>query len=198
MSQTELIQKLRQMTGAGMMDCKKALQESSGDLDKAVDYLREKGKAKAAKKASRGAGEGIIYSYIHAGDKLGVLVELNCETDFVARTDEFRTLAKEIAMQVAAADPKCVRREDVSGDVLEREKEIIRKQLLEEGKPEKIIDKIVDGKLNKFYQENCLLEQAYIRDDKKNVKEVIEEGVAKLGENIQVSRFCRLQVGVGV
>lgn len=178
-----------------MMDCKKALQENDFDIDKAVDYLRQKGKAKAAKKALREAKEGIVYSYIHPGDKIGVLVEVNCETDFVARTEDFKALVKEIAMQIAAADPMWLKREDVPVDDLEREKNIIRKQLQEQGKPENIIDKILVGKLNKFYSENCLIEQSYIRDEKKVVKEIIEGAVAKLGENIQVSRFVRFEVG---
>jgi len=177
------------------MDCKNALKENDNDIEKAVDFLREKGKIKAAKKAGREAKEGIIYSYIHPGDKLGVMVELNCETDFVARTDEFKNLAKEIAMQIAAADPICIRREDVSEEIIEKEKDIIRKQLIEQGKPENIIDKIMEGKLSKFYSERCLVEQVYIRDDQKKVQDIIDNAVSKIGENIKVSRFVRLVVG---
>ena len=177
------------------MDCKKALQENNSDISKAVDYLREKGKAIAAKKSARIAKEGIIYSYIHPGDKIGVLLEINCETDFVARTDEFRNMTKEIAMQVAAVDPSWVKREDITKEALDREKSIIRKQLEEMGKPANMVDKILEGKLEKFYADNCLIEQPYIRDDKKKIKDLIEETVAKLGENVQVARFIRYEVG---
>ncbi len=177
------------------MDCKTALQENNNDLDKAVDFLRQKGKAKAAKKASREAKEGVVYSYIHPGDRIGVLLEMNCETDFVARTDDFKSLVKEIAMQIAAADPHWLSKEEVTEEALEREKIIIKEQLKEQGKPENMIEKIVEGKLSKFYSENCLIEQAYIRDDKKSISELIENTVAKLGENIQVSRFVRFEVG---
>ncbi len=195
MSQIEQIQKLRKMTGTGIMDCKEALAESDNDIDKAVEILREKGKAEAAKKADRDASEGIVYSYIHPGSKVGVLLELNCETDFVARTDEFKDFAKEIAMQIAAASPGWVRREDVPEEEIEKEKKIMTKQLKEAGKPEHILGKIIEGKLNKFYSQNCLLEQAYIRDDSKTIKEVLQEAIAKLGENIQINRFSRFAIG---
>ncbi|MFH1415142.1 MAG: translation elongation factor Ts [Elusimicrobiota bacterium] len=195
MGQMELIQQLREMTGAGIMDCKTALKESEGNIDKAVDYLRQKGKAKAAKKASRQANEGVVFSYIHPGDKIGVLLEMNCETDFVARTDDFKSLVKEVAMQIAAADPRWLKREEVGEDDLDREKNIIKTQLEEQGKPTDMINKIVEGKIGKFYSENCLIEQAYIRDDKRTIKELIDDTVAKLGENIQVSRFVRYEVG---
>jgi elongation factor Ts len=195
MSQLEQIQKLRDMTGAGMMDCKKALQENDFDIDKAIDFLRQKGKAKAAKRAAKAAKEGIIFSYIHPGDKIGVLLEVNCETDFVAKTEDFKTLAKEVAMHIAATDPRWLKREEVAEDALEREKDVIKKQLAEQGKPAEMIDKIVAGKLGKFYSENCLLEQAYIRDDQKTINEIVEEVIAKLGENIQIGKFARFKVG---
>ncbi len=177
------------------MDCKRALQETEYDIDKAVIKLREKGKARAAKKAGREAKEGLVYSYIHPGDKLGVLVEVNCETDFVAKTGEFCDLVSEIAMQIAATDPRWIKKEDVEEEDLDQEKAIIKKQLSKEGKPENIIDKIIDGKMRKFYSENCLLHQPYIREEKKTVGDMVQEVVAKLGENIQVSRFCRFEVG---
>ncbi len=195
MSNLEQIQQLREMTGSGIMDCKQALKENNFDMDKALDYLREKGKAKAAKKASREAAEGIIYSYIHPGSRIGVLIELNCETDFVARTDDFKNLAKEIAMQVAATEPGWLSRDEVSEDAISREKEIIKKQLAEQGKPAEMIDKITEGKMNRFYSENCLLEMAYIRDDKKKVKDIISEAIGKIGENIQLARFIRFEIG---
>ncbi|MBN2406493.1 MAG: translation elongation factor Ts [Elusimicrobia bacterium] len=195
MSQMELIQKLREMTGAGMMDCKEALQKNNSDIEKAVDYLRQKGKAAAAKKASRDASEGIVYSYIHPGDRIGVLVEVNCETDFVARTDEFKALVKEIAMQIAAADPRWIKREEVKEEDLAREREIIIKQMEEQGKPQNVIEKAVEGKLSKFYSQYCLMEQAYIRDDKKSIKSIVDEAVGKTGENIQIARFARYELG---
>ncbi len=192
----EMVKKLRDMTGAGMMDCKKALQEADGDFDKAIEILRKKGAAKAAKKAGRATGEGIITSYVHFNGRIGVLLELNCETDFVARTDEFKELAYNLAKQVAAMSPRWVSREDVPQEVIEKEKEIYREQLKNSGKPENVIEKIIEGKLEKFFQENCLLEQDYIFDDKKKVKDVITEAIGKIGENIRVSRFVRLEVGV--
>jgi elongation factor Ts len=194
---TENIQKLRAMTGAGIVDCKKSLTESNGDIDKAVQYLREKGIATAVKKAERAAKQGLVLSYIHAGGKLGVLVEVNCETDFVARTDEFQNLVKELSMQVAAANPLYVRREDVPGDVIEKEKEIYRVQLKEEKKPDNVIAKIIEGKLEKFYTQVCLLEQPYIRDTsgKEKVKDLVTNAIAKIGENIVVRRFSRFRVG---
>ncbi|MHB9154056.1 MAG: translation elongation factor Ts [Endomicrobiales bacterium] len=198
MSQSaELITKLRAMTGAGIMDCKNALAEANGDLDKAVQILREKGIATAVKKAERSAKEGLVASYIHAGGKLGVLVEVNCETDFVARTDDFQALVKEIAMQVAAANPLYVKREDVPLEVIEKEKEIYQAQLKEEKKPENVMGKIVLGKLDKFYTQVCLMDQPYIRDTsgKEKVKDLITNAVAKIGENIVVRRFARFRVG---
>jgi elongation factor Ts len=192
-----LVKELREKSGAGMMDCKKALGETGGDLQKAFDYLRQKGLAAAAKKADRLATDGAVGAYVHAGGKIGVLVEINCETDFVARTGEFQALLKDIAMQIAAANPRCVRREEVTAADLEREKEIYRQQALDSGKPEKIVDKIVEGKIEKFYSEVCLLEQAFIKDQDKTVADVVSEAIARLGENIQVSRFARYSLGEG-
>ncbi len=192
------VKELREKTGAGVMDCKKALAECSGNLEKAVDYLRQKGLAAAAKKMSRVAAEGLVGAYIHAGGKIGVMVELNCETDFVARTPEFQALLKDIAMQVAAASPRYIRREDVPAEEVERERGIYRSQVLEQGKPEKIVDKIVDGKLDRFYSEICLVEQAFIKDPDKKVGDLLQDAVARMGENIQVRRFMRYQVGEGV
>jgi elongation factor Ts len=193
-----LVKELRERTGAGMMDCKKALAETAGDLSKAVDYLRQKGLAAAAKKADRVATDGAIGAYVHAGGKLGVLVEINCETDFVARTAEFQSLLKDVAMQVAATNPRWVRREEVSADEFEREKVIYRQQALESGKPEKVIEMIVQGKMEKFYSEVCLLEQAFVKDPDKKVIDVVNDAIARLGENIQVRRFARYHLGEGV
>jgi len=192
------VKELRDKTGAGMMDCKKALGECSGDVQKAIDYLRQKGLAAAAKKADRVAADGAVGAYVHPGGKIGVLVEINCETDFVARTAEFQMLVKDIAMQVAAANPHCVRREEVSSEHLEKEKSIYRQQALETGKPEKVVDKIVDGKIERFYSEVCLLEQAFIKDPDKKVGDVVNEAVARLGENIQIRRFARYHLGEAV
>lgn len=189
------VKELREITGAGMMDCKKALEECNGDIEKAIDFLRKKGMADAAKKAGRIAQEGLIEAYIHMGGKIGVLVEVNCETDFVARTDEFKSLAKDIAMQIAAYSPKYVKREEVPAEVIEKEKEIFKSQALNEGKPESVIDRIVEGRLEKYFAEICLLEQPYIRDDKKKIEEVIKEKITQLGENIEVRRFCRFELG---
>jgi elongation factor Ts len=191
------VKELREKTGAGMMDCKKALAECGGDLDKAVDFLRQKGLAAAAKKASRAATDGAVGAYVHPGGKIGVLVELNCETDFVARTAEFQNLLKDIAMQIAAANPRYVRSEEVPPADLEKEREIYRQQAMESGKPEKVIDKIVEGKMDRFYSEVCLLEQAFIKDPDRRVSDVLTEAVARLGENIQVKRFCRFHLGEG-
>lgn len=191
------VKELREKTGAGMMDCKKALGETGGDLDKAVDYLRQKGLAAAAKKAGRMAADGAVAAYVHPGGKIGVLVEINCETDFVARTAEFQSLLKDIAMQVAAANPRYVRREDVSAGELEREKSIYRQQALETRKPANVIDKIVDGKMERYYSEICLMEQSFIKDPDKKVSDVMNDAVARLGENIQVRRFARYHLGEG-
>lgn len=191
----EMVKQLREKTGAGMMDCKRALQETNGDMDKAAEYLREKGLAEASKRAGRTAAEGVIESYIHLGSKLGVLVEVNCETDFVARTDEFREFAKDIAMQVAAANPLYLAPEDVPAEVLAKEKEILRVQAMNEGKPEKVVDRIVEGRLAKFYSENCLLEQPFIKDQDKKVSDLLSEKIARIGENIIIRRFVRFQLG---
>jgi elongation factor Ts len=189
------VKELREKTGAGMMDCKKALVESSGDIDKAVEYLRKSGIAKAEKKGVRTAKEGLIYSYIHHGGRLGVLLDIACETDFVAATDGFRELAHNIAMQIAATNPVAVRREDVSEDIIAREKDIYTEQARTTGKPENVLEKIVDGKMNKYFQENCLYEQVYIKDYDKRIQDLITESIATLGENITINRFSRFAVG---
>ncbi|MFY9187827.1 MAG: translation elongation factor Ts [bacterium] len=191
----EMVKELRKKTGAGMMDCKRALQETGGVMDKAIDYLREKGLAAASKRAGRTAAEGVIESYIHLGSKLGVLVEVNCETDFVARTDEFREFAKDVAMQVAAANPLYLAKEDVPAEVLAKEKEILRVQALNEGKPEKVVDRIVEGRLTKFFSETCLLEQPFIKDPDKKVGDLLKEKMARIGENMIIRRFVRFRLG---
>jgi elongation factor Ts len=191
----ELVKKLREKTGVGLMDCKEALKQSNGDMEKAVDYLREKGLAKLQKRSGRTASEGVITSYIHTGAKVGTLVEVNCETDFVANTKEFQEFAKDIAMQITASSPSYVKREEVPAEAIEREKAIYKKQALDSGKPEKIIDKIADGKLEKFYGEVCLIEQPFIKNPDITVKELLEELVIKLGENIIIRRFTRYQLG---
>lgn len=191
----QMVKELRDRTGAPMMDCKQALTETSGDLDQAVDFLRKKGMAAAEKKAGRATAEGMVGSYIHAGGKIGVLLEVNCETDFVARTEDFQGLVRDLAMHIAAADPRFVRREEVTGEVLEREREIYREQAIDSGKPTEVVDKIVDGKVEKFYSEAVLLEQPFVRDPDHTVQEKIGEMVGKLGENIQVARFARFVLG---
>ncbi|MDL1965948.1 MAG: translation elongation factor Ts [Candidatus Desulfofervidus auxilii] len=192
---TAQIKELRERTGAGIMDCKKALEKTQGNLEKAIDELRKKGLAKAKKRAGRTAKEGLVHAYIHAGGKIGVLVEVNCETDFVARTEAFQNFVKEIAMQIAAANPLVVNKEQLSSEIIEREKEIYRQQALSSGKPEKIIDRIVEGKLQKFFEEACLVEQPYIRDQSIKIKDLLNELVAKTGEKIVVRRFVRFQLG---
>jgi len=189
---------LREKTGAGMMDCKHALTEANGDMEKAIKILREKGLASAAKKAGRIAAEGIVDSYIHLGGKIGVLVEVNCETDFVAKTPVFRQLVKDIAMQIAAANPLYLDPADVPADVLEKEKEILRAQALNEGKPEKIVDKMVEGRLQKYYKEFCLLEQAFVKDPEKSIRDLVNEKIAELGEKISIRRFVRYEMGEGL
>lgn len=189
------VARLREMTGAGMMDCKKALTEHDGDFDRAIQWLREKGIASAGKRAGRSANEGTIGSYIHMGGKIGVLVELNCETDFVARNDEFQALARELAMQIASSSPTYLSPDDIPAEVLEREREIATNLTLNEGKPEAAVPKIVEGRLKKFAEENSLLTQAYIRDPKKRVDDLVQDLRARLGENVQVRRFVRFQVG---
>ncbi|MDD2200856.1 MAG: translation elongation factor Ts [Firmicutes bacterium] len=190
-----MVKELRERTGAGMMDCKKALVETGGDFDKAVIFLREKGLAAASKRAGRETAEGVVDSYIHMGGRIGVLIEVNCETDFVAKTDQFRTLVRDLAMQVAASRPLYVSRDEVPGDVIEEERQIYRTQALNEGKPEKIADKIVEGRLDKFYQEICLLDQPFIREPEKLVEDLIRETIGLLGENITVRRFARFERG---
>jgi len=189
------VKALREKTGAGMMDCKKALEETGGNPEQAIAYLREKGISKAASKATRTAKEGLIYAYIHPGDKLGVLVEVNCETDFVARTDDFRGLVKDIAMHIAATDPASVSRDEINPAVVESERQIYRTQAINEGKPEKILDKIVEGKLEKFYAESCLLEQAFVKDPERTINDLLQQTIAKIGENIVIKRFTRYRLG---
>jgi elongation factor Ts len=189
------VKALRERTGAGMMDCKHALVEAGGDLDKAVTILREKGVAAASKKSSRDAKEGVVHTYIHPGSRIATMVELNCETDFVARNDMFQSLARDIAMQVAATKPQAVGREQMPQGLLDEESEIYRNQAKNEGKPDHIIDRIVQGRIEKFYQENCLLEQQFIRDTDKTVKDLITDAVGTLGENIQIRRFIRYELG---
>ncbi len=191
----ELVKTLREKTGVGLMDCKEALKISNGDMDKAVDHLREKGLAKAQKRAGRAAMEGTVSVYIHMGGKIATMVEVNCETDFVAKTDQFQTFAKDVAMQVTAANPTYVKREDVPEEVREKEKSIYRVQAKESGKPDKILDKIAEGKLEKFYQEVCLLEQPFIKNPDVSVKDLLEDLISKMGENILVRRFTRYQLG---
>jgi elongation factor Ts len=191
----QMVKELRAATGSGIMDCKKVLAEADGNMDKAIELLRKKGLAKAAKRAGRSTSEGMIYSYIHTGAKLGVLLEVNCESDFVAKTEDFENFAKDIAMHIAAANPAGLVPEDVDQSVIEKEREIYRAQMLEEGKPENIIDKIVDGKVEKFYKEVCLLSQQYIKDPQKTVEDVLKETIGKIGENIQIKRFARFQIG---
>ncbi len=191
----EMVKELRQATGSGIMDCKKVLAEAEGNIEKAIELLRKKGLAKAAKRAGRSTSEGIIYSYIHTGAKLGVLVEVNCESDFVAKTDDFQEFAKNIAMHIAAANPAGLNPEDVDSAVVEKEREIYKAQMLQEGKPENIIDKIVDGKVEKFYKEVCLMSQQYVKDPQKTISELLKETIGKIGENIQIRRFSRFQIG---
>jgi elongation factor Ts len=196
-SSAEQVKDLRERTGAGVMDCKAALEAAKGDLQGAVEYLRKKGLADAAKKSHRDARDGVVVSYIHPGSKIGVLVEVNCETDFVARTEDFQQLVKDVAMQVAAANPSYVSREEVPGAVVEKEREIYRQQMADQKKPPQVIDKIIEGKLEKFYAESCLLEQPFIRDatGKTRLKDMVDQATAKMGERIVVKRFARFQVG---
>lgn len=193
-----MVKELREKTGAGIMDCKAALKEKDGNLDEAVTYLREKGLASASKKGGRVTSEGLVYSYIHAGGKIGVLVEVNCETDFVARTDDFTDFVKDVAMHIAAAAPVSLGREEVPAEVVESERSIYKTQALESGKPEKIVDKIVDGKMEKFFKENCLLEQAFVKDTDISIEELIKQTIAKTGENVSIRRFTRYVMGEGL
>lgn len=193
-----MVKELRERTGAGMMDCKKALNETGGDMEKAIDYLREKGLAAAAKKSSRIAAEGTVIAYIHGGGRVGVLLEVNCETDFVAKTDDFQAFAKDVAMQIAAAKPEYVSRDQVEASVIEHEKQILRAQALNEGKPEKIIDKMVEGRVEKFYKEFCLLEQPFVKNPDITVDQLVKEKISKIGENISIRRFVRYEMGEGL
>lgn len=190
-----MVKELRTRTGAGMMDCKKALLESDGDTEKAMEYLRIKGIAKAQNKSARETSEGLIVSYIHPGNKIGVLLEVNCETDFVTRTDEFQAFVKDIAMQIAATTPLAISREDLPEEVVNKERELFTSEAREEKKPEHIIEKIVEGKMEKFYTENCLMDQVYVKDSDVKVKSLVEQLIAKIGENIRVNRFSRFQLG---
>jgi len=194
----KLVNELRQKTGAGIMDCKRALQETEGAIDKAILFLREKGVADAGKKAARTAAEGKVEAYLHMGGKIGALVEVNCETDFVARGEDFQNFCREIAMQVAAASPQYLTSEEIPEDVLEQERQIYRKQALDDGKPEKILDKIVEGRLKKFYGEICLMDQPYIREQKMTVEQLRKDLIAKTGENVVIRRFARYQLGEGI
>ena len=191
----QMVKDIRDATGASFIDCKKALEETSGKVDKAVEILRIKGLAKASKKAGRSTPEGIVTSYIHAGGKIGVLLEVNCETDFVARNDEFQEFTREVAMQIAAANPTYVAEADVPEDIINKEKEIMKAQVVESGKPDNIADKIVAGKISKYFEENCLVNQIYIRDTKRKISDLLSELIAKVGENIQIRRFERFQLG---
>ena len=190
-----MVKHLREKTGAGIMDCKEALQTSEGDIEKSIAFLRKKGLATAAKRAGRAMTQGLVYSYIHTGGKLGVLVEVNCETDFVAKNEDFHDFAKNIAMHIAATSPVGITSDDVSQEVIDKEKEIYRAQAMEMGKPEKMIDKIAEGKLNKFFKDNCLMDQLYIRDPKITITDLLNEMIAKIGENISIKRFARFQIG---
>lgn len=192
------VKELREKTGAGMLDCKKALEEANGDMTRAAEILREKGLAAAAKKASRIATEGVVESYIHGGGRIGVLVEVNCETDFVGKTDQFREFVRDIAMHIAASNPKYIRREDVPQEELDKEREILRTQALNEGKPEKVVDKIVEGRISKYFEENCLLEQPFVKDPDKTVQDLLNEKISTIGENIAIRRFARFELGEGL
>lgn len=192
------VNELRKATGAGLMDCKKALTETGGDMEKSIDFLRKKGLAAASKKAGRIATEGLVGSYIHAGGKIGVLVEINCETDFVAKNESFQSFVKDIAMHIAATAPQCVRREEVQEAVIEREKEIYRAKARESGKPDSIIEKIIEGQINKFYADICLIEQSFVKDPDKTVQTYLNETIAAIGENISIRRFARFALGEGL
>lgn len=193
-----MVKELRERTGAGMMDCKKALAEVNGDMDKAIEFLREKGLAAAAKKAGRIAAEGLVDAYIHGAGRIGVLVEVNCETDFVAKTDEFKTFVRDIAMHIAAAKPEYVKREEVPGDIIEREQKIYKAQAMEEGKPENIAEKMVSGRIEKYYKEVCLYEQVYVKNPDLTIEKFVNEKIAKIGENISIRRFVRYEMGEGL
>ena len=193
-----MIKELRVTTGAGMLNCKKALEETNGDIEKAIELLREKGMSAASKKSGRIAGEGIVDSYIHLGGKIGVLVEVNCETDFVAKTADFKSFVRDIAMHIAAINPQYVSKEDIPEKVVEKEKSILKAQALNEGKPENIVEKMVEGRINKFYKEICLLEQPFVKDGDKSVEDIVKEQIVKIGENVKIRRFVRYQMGEGI
>ncbi len=193
---SQMVKDLRDKTGAGMMDCKKALSENAGDMEKAIDFLRQKGLAVAAKRAGRATSEGVIETYIHAGGKLGVMVELNCETDFVAKTDDFREFARDVAMHVAAANPVSLSREQVPADIVERERQIYVQQALDSGKPANIVEKMVVGKIDRYLSEICLLEQQFVKNPEKSIQDMLTELIGKMGENVSIRRFVRFQVGV--
>lgn len=194
----EMVKQLRERTGAGMMDCKKALNETNGDMDKAIEFLREKGLAAAAKKSGRIAAEGIVDAYIHGDGRIGVLLEVNIETDFAAKNNEFKSFVKDVAMQIAAARPEYIRKEEVPAEIIEKEKEILRAQALNEGKPEKIVDKMVEGRIEKYYKEVCLLEQPFIKDPDRTIGQLLTEKIATIGENINIRRFVRFEKGEGL
>ncbi len=194
----EMVKQLRETTGVGMMDCKKALSETNGDMDKAIEFLREKGLAAAQKKAGRIAAEGLVESYIHGDGRIGVLVEVNIETDFAAKNEDFKAFVKDIAMQIAASKPEYIRREEVPSETIEKEKEILRAQALNEGKPEKIVDKMVEGRIDKYYKEVCLLEQQWIKDPDKTIQQLLTEKITTIGENINIRRFVRFERGEGI
>ncbi len=191
-----MVKELREKTGAGILDCKEALKTTEGNIEKAIDYLRKKGILAAARRAGRAVQEGLVEAYVHIGGKIGVLVEVNCETDFVAKTPDFKDFARNLAMHIAATNPLCIQREELSSEILEKEREIYREQAMESGKPEKIIDKIVQGRMEKFYKEVCLLEQPYVKDPNITIKDLLNQMIAKLGENTTIRRFTRYQLGV--
>ncbi|RBP59958.1 elongation factor Ts [Alkalibaculum bacchi] len=198
MATAQQVKELREKTGAGMMDCKKALVQCNDDMEKAIEFLREKGLASASKKAGRIAAEGIVESYIHLGGKIGVLVEVNCETDFVAKNEDFRAFVKDIAMHIAASNPLYLNEEEVPTDVIEKEKSILKAQALNEGKPEKIVDKMVEGRIKKYYSEICLLDQPFVKDPDKTIQQLVNEQISTIGENVKIRRFARFQMGEGL
>lgn len=190
-----MVKELREMTGAGILDCKEALKATEGDVERAIDYLRRKGLLAAAKRAGRATQEGLVEAYIHTGGKIGVLVEVDCETDFVAKNQDFKDFVRNLAMHIAATNPLCIRREDLPSEIVEKERDIYREQALESGKPEKVIDKVVQGRMGKFYKEVCLLEQPYVRDPEITIQDLVNQMIAKLGENVAIRRFTRYQLG---
>jgi len=191
-----MVKELREMTGAGILDCKEALKATEGDVERAIDYLRRKGLSAAAKRTGRATQEGLVEAYIHTGGKIGVLVEVDCETDFVAKSQDFKDFVRNLAMHIAATNPFCIRREDLPSEIVEKERDIYREQVLESGKPEKVIDKIIQGRMEKFYKEVCLLEELYVRDPEITIQDLVNQMIAKLGENLAIRRFTRYQLGV--